>query len=83
MYYWTKDIVVDPNDPAQNTWYAGVFSGWGGAPNGKGGLCRTINRGVSWTKLIGTQFDRVTSISSHPQKSVTGLSNHRNARALG
>ncbi|MGZ3930632.1 MAG: hypothetical protein ACXVP0_04525, partial [Bacteroidia bacterium] len=38
MYYWTKDIVIDPNDATQNTWYAGVFSGWGGPPNGLGGL---------------------------------------------
>lgn len=68
MYYWTKDIVIDPADPTQNTWYVGVFSGWGGAPNGKGGLYRTTNRGSSWTKLTGMQFDRVTSITFHPQK---------------
>ncbi len=67
MYYWTKDIVVDAADPAQNTWYAAVFSGWGGAPNGKGGLYRTTNRGASWTKLTGTQFDRVTSLRFNPQ----------------
>lgn len=66
MQYWTKDIVVDPSDPTQNTWYACVFSGWGGAPNGKGGLFRTTNRGASWTKLTGTQFDRVTSITFNP-----------------
>ncbi|MBP6824999.1 MAG: hypothetical protein KA165_00430, partial [Saprospiraceae bacterium] len=66
MYYWTKDIVVAPNDPAQNTWYACVFSGWGGAPNGLGGLYRTANRGQSWTKLTGSQFDRVTSITFNP-----------------
>ncbi len=63
MQYWTKDIVIDPSDPTQNTWYVAVFSGWGGAPNGKGGLFRTTNRGASWTKLTGTQFDRVTSIT--------------------
>ncbi|MBL7765221.1 MAG: hypothetical protein JNJ58_03955 [Chitinophagaceae bacterium] len=67
MYYWTKDIVVDPNDANQNTWYAGVFSGWGGAPNGLGGLYRTTDRGTTWTKLTGTQFDRVTSIAFNPQ----------------
>lgn len=66
MQYWTKDIVIDPNDPTQNTWYVCVFSGWGGAPNGKGGLYKTTNRGVSWTKLTGTQFDRVTSITFNP-----------------
>jgi hypothetical protein len=67
MHYWTKDIVIDPNDPTQNTWYVGVFSGWGGAPNGLGGLYKTLNRGISWTKLTGSQFDRVTSITFNPQ----------------
>ncbi|MCE3229181.1 MAG: hypothetical protein K0S32_3732 [Bacteroidetes bacterium] len=66
MYYWTKDIVVDPNDPAQNTWYCGVFSGWGGAPNGLGGLYKTTNRGTSWTKLTGTTIDRLTSVTFNP-----------------
>jgi hypothetical protein len=66
MYYWTKDIVIDPNDVTQNTWYACVFSGWGGAPNGLGGLYKTINRGASWTKLTGTTIDRVTSITFNP-----------------
>lgn len=66
MYYWTKDLVPDPADPAQNTWYACVFSGWGGAPNGLGGLYRTTNRGQSWFKITGEQFDRVTSITFHP-----------------
>ncbi|MEM7039823.1 MAG: hypothetical protein AAF570_22815, partial [Bacteroidota bacterium] len=66
MHYWTKDVVVDPNDPTQNTWYAGVFSGWGGPPNDKGGLFRTTDRGVSWTKLTGNLFHRVTSCTFHP-----------------
>jgi hypothetical protein len=66
MYYWTKDIVVDPNDPAQNTWYVGVFSGWGGAPNGLGGLYKTTNRGTSWTKLTGSTIDRLTSVTFNP-----------------
>jgi hypothetical protein len=68
MQYWTKDIIIDPSDPTQNTWYVAVFSGWGGAPNGKGGLFRTTNRGTTWTKLTGTQFDRVTSISFNPSQ---------------
>lgn len=66
MQYWTKDIVPSPDNAAQNTWYACVFSGWGGAPNGLGGLYRTLNRGQSWTKLTGTQFDRVTSLTFNP-----------------
>ncbi len=66
MLYWTKDIVLDPSDATQNTWYVSVFSGWGGAPNGLGGLYKTTNRGGSWTKLTGSQFDRVTSITFNP-----------------
>lgn len=66
MQYWTKDIIVDPSDVTENTWYVCVFSGWGGAPNGLGGLYKTTNRGGSWTKLTGSQFDRVTSITFNP-----------------
>ncbi|MDB6018855.1 MAG: BNR/Asp-box repeat protein [Pedosphaera sp.] len=64
MMYWTKDLVIDPNDATQNTWYVGVFSGWGGAPNGLGGLYKTVNRGVSWTRL--NSLDRVTSCAINP-----------------
>lgn len=66
MHYWTKDIVLDPADPNQNTWYVGVFSGWGGAPNGKGGLFRSTDRGLNWVKITGDQFDRVTSLTFNP-----------------
>lgn len=70
MYYWTKDIVVDPNDASQNTWYAGVFSGWGGPPNGLGGLYKTTNRGGSWVKLTNSAIiDRVTSCTFDPNNS--------------
>jgi hypothetical protein len=66
MSYWTKDIVLDPYDTAQNTWYVGVFSGWGGPPNGLGGLYKTTNRGGNWTKLTGSTIDRVTSVTFNP-----------------
>ncbi|MEI8112746.1 MAG: T9SS type A sorting domain-containing protein [Bacteroidia bacterium] len=67
MKYWTNDLVLDPADPAQNTWYVCVFSGWGGAPNGLGGLYKTSDRGKNWTKLTGAQFDRVSSITFNPK----------------
>jgi hypothetical protein len=67
MQYWTKDIVLDPSDPNQDTWYACVFSAWGNANGPKGGLYKTTNRGTTWTKLTGNQFDRVTSITFDPQ----------------
>lgn len=66
MYYWTKDVVIDPNDSLQNTWYVNVFSGWGGAPNGLGGLFKTTNRGTNWTKLTGSMIDRATSCTFNP-----------------
>jgi len=28
MYYWTNDIIIDPTDATQNTWFVAVFSGW-------------------------------------------------------
>jgi len=64
MRYWTKDLVVDPYDTTQNTWYVGVFSGWGGPPNGLGGLYRTTNRGTSWVRI--NSLDRVESCTFSP-----------------
>jgi len=64
MMYWTKDLVIDSFDSTQNTWYVGVFSGWGGPPNGLGGLYKTTNRGVSWTRI--NSLDRVTSCAISP-----------------
>ena len=64
MSYWTKDITVDPHDPGQNTWYVSVFSGWGGPPNGLGGIYKTTNRGITWSKI--NNLDRVESCSVHP-----------------
>lgn len=64
MIYWTKDIIVDPYDANQDTWYACVHSGWGGAPNNKGGLYKTIDRGQSWNEIL--TLDRVESATIHP-----------------
>jgi len=65
MYYWTKDLVIDPNDVTQNTWYAAVHSGWGGLANDKGGLYKTTNRGVDWELLFDSY--RVESATINPQ----------------
>lgn len=66
MQYWTKDVIIDPGDTAQNTWYAAVFSGWGGpsANNNGGGLYKTINKGLSWTRINNCY--RVNSLSIDP-----------------
>jgi len=64
MRYWTMDLVIDPHDPAQDTWYAAVYSGWGGEANGKGGLYRTRDRGRTWHRIFGAV--RVSSCTVHP-----------------
>ena len=64
MLWWTKDLVVAPGDPSQSTWLVGVWSGWGGAPNGRGGLYRTTDRGASWQRIW--QSDRVSSCTFDP-----------------
>ena len=71
MIYWTKDVVIDPSDATQQTWYAGVFSGYGPAPSaglplpaGQGGLYRTTDRGQHWTRI--NSLDRVTSVTVSP-----------------
>ncbi|MBI5645988.1 MAG: hypothetical protein HY962_03575 [Ignavibacteriae bacterium] len=56
MVYWTKDISIDPADATQSTWYAGVFGGWGGPPNGLGGLYKTVNRGTTWIKVFDNNY---------------------------
>lgn len=66
MRRWTKDLVIDPHDPGQQTWYAAVFSHWGSYPNEVGGLYRTVNRGVDWTLLTGSAFHRVESCTVSP-----------------
>jgi photosystem II stability/assembly factor-like uncharacterized protein len=65
MRRWTKDVVIDPYDATQNTWYVAVFSHWGAYPNEVGGLFRTTNRGQNWTRL--NNIYRVESVTFHPQ----------------
>ena len=43
MDYWTTDLTIDPSDPTQSTWYAGVYnhageSESGGLADGEGGV---------------------------------------------
>jgi len=71
MQWWTKDLVIWSGDAAQNTWFVGVFSGWGGAPNDRGGLYRTTDRGQNWTRL--NTLHRVTSVAFDPIDPTEGL----------
>jgi len=65
MHWWTMDLTVDPTDATQKTWYAGVYSGWGGAANNRGGLYKTTNRGQTWTEVWSS--DRVGSCAVDPK----------------
>jgi hypothetical protein len=53
MKYFTQDVVIDPTDPTQNTWYAGVWREWYSS-KGSPGLYRTTNRGLTWTRINST-----------------------------
>jgi hypothetical protein len=64
MTYYTKDLAVDPHDPSQSTWFAGVWGEWG-ASSGLGGLYCTTNRGVSWTRIT-TNLKAVGSCTISP-----------------
>jgi hypothetical protein len=71
MGYWTKDVVVDLADVEQKTWYAGVWSGYGGPSNNKGGLYKTTDRGLNWSLLLDlpskvNNTNRVSSSAINP-----------------
>ena len=64
MQYYTKDLTIDPNDPTQSTWFAGVWGEWGSS-SGLGGLYYTSNRGVTWTRIT-TNLKAVSSCTVSP-----------------
>jgi hypothetical protein len=64
MQYYTKDVTIDPHDPAQNAWYAGVWGEWGNSAN-LGGLYYTTNRGTGWTRIT-TGLKAVGSCTINP-----------------
>ena len=67
MRYYTKDVIIDPHDPSQRVWYAGVWGEWGNS-SGLGGLYRTTNRGVAWTRIT-MGIDQVGSCAVTPWNS--------------
>lgn len=67
MDWWTMDLTVAPTDSKQNTWYVGVYSGWGGAANNRGGLYKTTNRGQTWSQIWNTA--QVGSCTVNPNNS--------------
>ena len=70
MKWYSKDLVVDPQDTTQNTWYTtvwGRFTVFQGPNNaGNGGLYKTTNRGETWTRILANES--AESLSIHPSK---------------
>ncbi len=68
MKYFTKDIIIDPHDSTQNTWYAAVwgrFTTFPGINNqDNGGLYKTTDRGVTWQRIF--KNERTQSCAIHP-----------------
>lgn len=64
MQRWTKDLVIDPND--QDVFYAAVFSHWGSTPNEVGGLYRSGDRGLNWSRINDSY--RVESLFIDPSR---------------
>lgn len=64
MRYFTKDVVIDPADTNQNTWFAGVWR-IEYSSLGQPGLYRTTNRGLTWTRII-TNLECVGSCTINP-----------------
>ncbi len=71
MMYFTKDLIIDPNDISQNTWYAtvwGRFTTFPGPNNqGNGGLYRTNDRGLTWERVfVHERTESATIFPSNP-----------------
>ena len=67
MQYWTWDVVVDPSDATQSTWYRRRVQRLGRRTQRQGRLYKTTNRGTSWTKI--NSLDRVASLTIDPTES--------------
>ncbi len=81
MKFYTKDLVVDPHDASGNTWFAtvwGRFTTFAGPNNqGNGGLYKTTDRGLTWTRIFANE--QAESITIHPTKPETAyLTTERN-----
>lgn len=64
MHWWTRDLTLDPHDPGQRTFLVGVWSGWGGVANNRGGLFRSTDRGLTWRRL--NAWHRVSAADVDP-----------------
>jgi len=65
MRFWTMDVVIDPNDAQQSTWYGCVFTGWGTSGiSGTGGLYKTTDKGLTWFRVNDNW--RVNSCTVNP-----------------
>jgi photosystem II stability/assembly factor-like uncharacterized protein len=69
MWYWTKNLVMDPLDPRHNRWYVGVMSAWGSVGGSSGGLYVTADRGQHWKRIFSAdsvESSTPSSADAHP-----------------
>lgn len=68
MIYYTKEVILDPSDPQELTWYAtvwGRFTTFEGPNNaGNGGLYRTEDGGINWERIF--THERTESATFQP-----------------
>lgn len=63
MHYWCKDLVIDPADPEQSTWFVAVNPSTTpneavqGQPANQPGLYLTTNRGETWVRVFTQSVD--------------------------
>jgi photosystem II stability/assembly factor-like uncharacterized protein len=69
MRFYTKDLIIDPADLSQNTWFAtawGRFTTFEGPNNaGNGGVYRTQDRGLTWERIFEHERCESVGISPH------------------
>ncbi len=69
MIYYTKEIIIDENDPTQNTWYASVVGRHDTWPPsdpaslGLGGVYKTTDRGLNWTRIFAEEYTQSMTIN--------------------
>ena len=70
MCYYTQDVIIDPRDAGQNTWYCCVDyvvflpDAW---PNAKTGVYKTTDRGLTWRRIFAQERVGARSLAINPQ----------------
>ncbi|MBI5760277.1 MAG: hypothetical protein HZA46_17315, partial [Planctomycetales bacterium] len=81
MHYWCKDLIVDPADATQQTWYVAVNAATNpnaavpGQPANLPGLYMTLNRGATWTRAFTQSADSFAVNPNNPTEAYVTATN--------